>query len=462
MSTKVLLIDAVKKHRQVVRNFLEQAQPDIELVELDPAANADIDWAEYYLLIIDDQLGDQDGIEWVKQHQDDDSFPPVIFLSSAIDPNSLTASIQIGKGMDLGAEGFLFKKNLKSDKLNNYVSSALEKSGAYSTLVIEDDMFDDPEIPEDSEENITLGEDDEIDGVSIESTFHQMSHAKALLHGYDDWPFDIKDMLAGKAKLDGYFIDKYLGRRDDVFSFAARREKDNQSFVVKIIDRSTTQGLEPPAALIKDLKTLSDLKHPNLVHRAGYKASKDYILIVEELLEGNKLSTRLKKTGATEVQAVDYMLQILSGLKVLHENKMIAGALSPDNLLFRDTKTLVQTHLNNNYYPKNDNNPKGLKFNYKEALYMSPEMIQDLHVDHRSDLYVAGTIFFHMLAGSPPYHGKTTQDVITEHIASPAPLLPRDNHPMQPVIQRLMMKTPSQRLQSAEEVFNIIRQTYDH
>jgi hypothetical protein len=32
---------------------------------------------------------------------------------------------------------------------------------------------------------------------------------------------------------------------------------------------------------------------------------------------------------------------------------------------------------------------------------------------------------------------------------------------MQPVMQRLMMKTPSQRMQSAEEVFNIIKQTYD-
>ena len=461
MSTKVLLIDAVKKHRQVVRNFLAQAQPDIELVELDPAADADIDWAEYYLLIIDDQLGDQDGIEWVKQQQDNDSFPPVIFLSSAIDPNSFAASIQIGKGMDLGAEGFLFKKDLKSDKLNYYVSNALEKSGAYSTLIIEEDMFDDPEMSENSEENITLGEDDEIDGISVESTFHQMSHAKALLHGYEDWPFDIKDLLAGKAKLDGYLINKYLGRRDDVFSFAAHHEKDNQPVVVKIIDRSTTQGLEPPEALIKDLETLLDLKHPNLVNWAGYKASKDYILIAQELLEGNKLSTRLKKTGATETQAVDYMLQILSSLKVLHENKIIVGAMSPDNLLFRNTNTLVQTHLNNNYYPKSNNNTKGLKFNYQEALYMSPEMIQGLHVDHRSDLYIAGTIFFHMLAGKPPYHGKTTQDVATEHIASPAPLLPRDNHPMQPVIQRLMMKTPSQRFQSAEEVFNIIKQTYD-
>lgn len=466
MPNKILIIDTVKKHRQVVRLFLEKSQPDVELVEMDPSTDITPDtvfnWGEYYLLIIDNQLGDQNGIEWVKQRQDDDGFPPVIFLSSAIDPTSLTSSILSDEGMKLGAESFLFKKQLKSDKLNHYVSNALEKSGSYSTLVIEDDIFDDPEMSEDSGENITLGDDDEIDGVSVESTFHQMSHAKALLHGYDDWPFDIRDLLAGKAELDGYLISEYLGKRDDVFSFAARRLKDDKPFAVKILDKSTTQGQQPPEALINDLKTLIALKHPNLVRWAAFKATRDYILIAQELLEGSKLSTRLKKTGVTETQAVDYMLQILSGLKVLHSNKMAAGALSPDNLLFRNNKTLVQTHLNNNYYPKKDDNDKGLQFNYQESLYMPPEMIQGLHVDHRSDLYIAGTIFFHMLTGEPPYHGNTTQDVITEHIASPVPRLPQKDHPMQSIIQGLLMKAPGQRTQTADEVIKVIKQIYDH
>lgn len=464
MKTKILLIDAVQKHRQVVRAFLAKTHPDIELVEQDPhkdlADDASIDWQQYFLLIIDNQLGDLDGLDWVKNHSMENGFPPFVFLSSSIDPDSTESSAQSQRGIQLGADAYLYKKNLNSDKLNAHICSALEKSGAYSALAVEEDMFHDSDIEDTDEDEITLSADVEEEGVSLNSTLHQMSHAKALLHGYEDWPFDIRDMLAGEAQLDGYLIDTYLGKRDDVFSFSGRKVANNEPCVLKLIDRSTIQGREPPESLLKDLQTLVSIKHDNLVHRHDFKVGQDYLLIIEELIQGKKLSSRLKRIGTTEEQAVNYMLQILSGLQYLHDHGMYAGALSPDNLLFRNENTLVLTHFNNCYYPKQDSESTGLKFNYQEALYMPPEVIQGRKSDHRSDLYIAGTIFYHMLAGKPPYHGSTTQDVITEHVASPVPALPQSNHPMNMLITRLLMKTPSQRIQTADEAMSSIRGWY--
>ena len=464
MKTKILLIDAVQKHRQVIRTFLSKTHPDIELIERDPHKDLDdgvpIDWQQYFLLIIDNQLGDLDGLDWVKNHSMENGFPAFIFLSSSINPDSTESSAHSKRGMQLGADAYLYKKNLNSDKLNTHICSALEKSGAYSALTVENDMFHDSDIEDTDEAEITLSADVEEESVSLNSTLHQMSHAKALLHGYEDWPFDIRDMLAGKAQLDGYLIDTYLGKRDDVFSFSARKIEDSEPCVLKLIDRSTIRGREPPESLLKDLQTLVGIKHDNLVHRHDFKAARDYVLIIEELIQGKKLSTRLKKIGTTEDQAVKYILQILSALKYLHDHGMQAGALSPDNLLFRDENTLVLTHFNNCYYPKQDSQSRGLKFNYQEALYTPPEVIQGRKSDHRSDLYIAGTIFYHMLAGTPPYHGSTTQDVITEHVASPVPALPQPKHPMNMLITRLLMKTPSQRIQTADEAMSSIRGRY--
>ena len=87
---------------------------------------------------------------------------------------------------------------------------------------------------------------------------------------------------------------------------------------------------------------------------------------------------------------------------------------------------------------------------------MSPEAIQGRTTDQRSDLYVAGTIFYHMLAGNPPFHSNRTQDVATAHIASPVPDLPDKNSPFNEVIRGLMAKTPSQRMQTVKEGRNII------
>ena len=460
MQAKILLIDSVKKHRQVVRNFLAQSQPDLELTELDPATDpvGNIEWSQYYLLIIDNQLGDEDGIEWVKQHQQQTGFPRVIFLSSDLDPDSLESSIKSDEGKSLGAEAYLFKKSLKADKLNYYVKSALEKSGAYSPLVIEGYMFDEQGATDDDHEEVQeqVTQEEIPEDPDVASTYHQMWYAKALLQGHENWPFKIQDMLAGNVKIGDYSIDTYLGCRDRVFSFSAHDIKDDKPYAIKLFDRSTTLGRKPPDNLKKDLQTLIANKNPNLVRWIAFQAIEDYVIMVQEYLVGKKLAKLLDKTGVTREQAIDIMLQILSGLEVLHDNDMTAGAYSPDNILFRTPKTLVLTHLNNVYYPVENQHNSGLKFNYSEALYMSPEAIQERQTDHRSDLYVAGTIFYHMLAGNPPYHGSRTQDVATGHIASPVPDLPNKDDPFKSIIQGLLMKTPGKRIQSVDEVRGMI------
>ena len=466
MSTKILLIDAFEKHREIVKRFLKQTHPNVKLVELDPVAyintEASINWHDYFLLIIDSQLGDKNGIDWVTDHQNEAGFPAFIFLSSTIDSNSLEASIQADQAMEIGAESFLFKKHLKPDKLNYYISNALEKSGTYQSMDLKTDVFETIAAPDESGEDLSLGNTSDLEGLSLDSTFHQMLHAKALLQGHDTWPFKISDMIAGKASLGDYHINTYLGSREGIISFSAHHQKDDEPVVIKLIDRSQTGGIQPPKNLTDDLQTLIDNKHPNLVRCNGYEATDDYVMIVQELLQGKKLSTRLKITGTTAQQSVIYMLQILAGLKMLHSNGMVAGGMSPENLLFRNDKALVLTHLHNKYYPKPEKSTQNLQFNYQEALYMSPEMLQGRQTDHRSDLYIAGTIFYHMLSGAPPYHGRTTQDVIVEHTASPAPLLPDESHSMNAVIQNMMMKTPSQRTQSADEAIAAIKSRIDN
>jgi len=281
-----------------------------------------------------------------------------------------------------------------------------------------------------------------------------------LLQGYEHWPFKIQDMLNGDVNIGDYSIDRYLGCRDRIFSFSGHHIKDDMPYAIKLIDRSTTLGRKPPDKLKADLQALIANKNPNLVKWIAFQAIEDYVIMIQEYLVGKKLSKLLDKTGVTEEQAINLMLQIISGLEVLHDNGMTAGAFAPENLLFRSPKALVLTHLNNVYYPPDDEldnkEEKGLQYNYQEALYMSPEAIQGRTTDQRSDLYVAGTIFYHMLAGKPPFHSNRTQDVATEHVAAPVPDLPNKNSPFNEVIRGLMAKTPSQRIQTAEEVRNSI------
>lgn len=450
-SPQILLIDPKENHRSVVKRFIHQSQPEASLIEIDSIEaltnNNALAWKDYDLLILDNQLGENNGIHWVQQNKQLAEFPPVIFLSSMDNPDSPQAKASMDQGLELGAEGFLFKKQIDSKKFHEFIISALKKR-------------------QDNIENCGRVTEFEAaapaaDAGAMQDTFHQMQHAKALLHGHDDWPFPVRDLLAGKAVFAGYEFSSYMGRRNGIYSFKGNRVGGEERLALKLIDTSVTKGQPLPERLKGDLESLMGLNHPNLVKWLDYKTVDGHLLIVQELMKGQRLSHRLERTGVTEDQAIKYTLQILSALQCLHENSLNAGEISPENLLFKDNDTLVLTHLNNIYFDLSELDTSMTTHVYKDTLYLSPEIIQGLKTDHRSDLYSLGTICFHMLAGDPPFHGKTSQDVLTEHVSSPTPKLPNKNHIMNRVLDIMLKKTPSQRYQTAAEIHQTITRLYN-
>jgi serine/threonine-protein kinase len=55
--------------------------------------------------------------------------------------------------------------------------------------------------------------------------------------------------------------------------------------------------------------------------------------------------------------------------------------------------------------------------------YASPERAAGLPADHRSDIYALGVVGYVMATGQPLFTG-TAKEVLRQHIATPAPLLP--------------------------------------
>ena len=86
--------------------------------------------------------------------------------------------------------------------------------------------------------------------------------------------------------------------------------------------------------------------------------------------------------------------------------------------------------------------------------YMSPEQaIGEATIDERSDIYSLGCVVYEMLAGEPPFGGRSAQAVLARHAADPVPPLrtvcPAVSSELEATVLRALEKVPARRFQSA-------------
>ena len=89
--------------------------------------------------------------------------------------------------------------------------------------------------------------------------------------------------------------------------------------------------------------------------------------------------------------------------------------------------------------------------------YMSPEHGSAGEIDHRSDIYSMGVIFFEMLSGRKPYQGSTAAAVVYQHSSMPVPRLPYRYQKYQTFLEKMMAKDPNDRYQSSKVILEQIQ-----
>jgi TolB-like protein/Flp pilus assembly protein TadD len=95
------------------------------------------------------------------------------------------------------------------------------------------------------------------------------------------------------------------------------------------------------------------------------------------------------------------------------------------------------------------------------ASYMSPEQVEGKPVDHRSDIFSLGIVFYEMATGRSPFQGDSSVAVMSSILRDqPQPLmtvrtdLPRH---LSRLVMQCLEKSPQDRFQSARDVYNELR-----
>src|SRR5207244_1405131 len=173
-------------------------------------------------------------------------------------------------------------------------------------------------------------------------------------------------------------------------------------------------------------------------------------------VEGESRRVKLERERQLPVEeALAITRHVASALGHAHAQHVIHRDLKPENILLHEGEAMVADFgiaLAVSAAAGERLTETGLAVGTPE--YMSPEQaLSERQIDARSDIYSLGCVLYELLAGEPPYTGRTAQAVIAKRFADPVPAVRRLRPTIPAGVEQALMKalarTPADRYASA-------------
>ena len=206
----------------------------------------------------------------------------------------------------------------------------------------------------------------------------------------------------------GHYIVLYLlgqGRYSEVYQ--GQHVKTNQFVAMKFVLRETLKEKMQITNFEKEIRVIEQVKHPGIVEHIETIYTKDFIIIVQELLSGGTLTSviRAGNTFINEKVFLRWAKEILEALSFLHKKGICHGDIKPDNIGFDESmhaklfdfglcieKFAIPT-----------------KIVFGTPLFIAPEVIHGkIHNPFAVDIWAFGVTLHFLIAGEFPFKSLST------------------------------------------------------
>ncbi len=261
--------------------------------------------------------------------------------------------------------------------------------------------------------------------------------------------------LVREALTAEYEIVEELGRGGMAMVYRARDRQLEREVAIKVLPFSLAFDSEFVERFQREARTAAQLEHPNIIPIYRVGRSGRVIYFVMKFLRGGSLSTVLgerKRLTPPEIRRL--LLEAGSALGYAAQRGIVHRDIKPDNIMFDEFGQCLLTDFG---IAKAASGQKltGTGMSIGTPHYMSPEQARAQAIDGRSDIYSLGVVAYQALTGTVPYDGEDSFSIGYKHITEPVPtpqLITADERRIFEVIKRALMKDPSDRYQSCEEL----------
>ena len=277
-----------------------------------------------------------------------------------------------------------------------------------------------------------------------------------------------QDPLVGTTLEGRFLVERLLGEGGMGRVYVAEELRLKRRCALKVLLPELSADLGCRDRFLREAQAIAQIEHENVVdiYHLGEETS-EVVFFAMELLSGEDLETRLLDRARRPLgwqQICQWMAQVAAAMSSVHAAGLIHRDLKPSNIFLskrRDGREQVKL-LDFGIVKSRD----GAALTSTGAAigtpyYMSPEQILAQELDHRTDIYSLGVLFFEAVAGRMPFVGEAIQ-VAMQHCNVAPPTLRQVNpeldipDDLQELIAHMLAKSPEQRVQSMDAVAQVI------
>ena len=287
--------------------------------------------------------------------------------------------------------------------------------------------------------------------------------------------------LSPGTKLGPYEIQSPIGAGGMGEVYRARDTRLERTVAIKVLNSSVTATPETKARFEREAKVISQLQHPHIcvLHDIGSHNGTDFLVM--EFLDGETLSERLQKGSLPTGELLKIAIQIADALDKAHRAGIVHRDLKPGNVMLTKsgaklldfglaklvsaTMTGVSSVSQSVFTaavtqsmaaPSPSAALSGAGSLVGTVQYMSPEQVQGLPIDARSDIFSFGVMLYEMATGKRAFTGKTPTSVVGQILAvdptAASSLRPQTPAALDRTIRICLEKDAGERFQSAHDL----------
>jgi tetratricopeptide (TPR) repeat protein len=269
------------------------------------------------------------------------------------------------------------------------------------------------------------------------------------------------------ALADRYELDREIGSGGMAHVYLAHDRQHDRDVAIKVL-RPELAAAVGSERFLREIRIEARLQHPHILPLHDSGAAAGLLYYVMPYVEGETLRERIRREKQLPLpDALQIARQVAEALSYAHAHNVVHRDIKPANILLSGTHALVADF----------GIAKAISEAEEDALtatgiavgtpeYMSPEQASGDHgVDVRTDVYALGCVLYEMLAGEPPFVGRSAQVVLARHRHDPpAPLRtvrPSVTPELEAAVNTALAKVPADRYPSITRFTDALSATTD-